>query len=243
MSEKHDSPQPQPVSLKLTPMEVATRLQHLPNMVFFDTAGNLPSRSAAPISIIAARPTEILQGNIHNAQDIETLRTAIQRYPSHLPSSGFPTGGACGWIDYDGAFTFGMYPEMLIYLHDQQQWWQCGQLTEAFQKKNGIAPNSPSNTPPTISNFHATSTQEDFESGVRRIHEYIAAGDIYQVNLTQQFSADISGGSLFPLYQKLRTSTPAPVAMWAQLDQREILSSSPETFLRISGKHIETRPI
>jgi len=227
---------PQPVNLDLTPIDVATRLQHLSGMVFFDTAGNLPSRCPSPVSIIAARPTELLQGNIHHSPDLNRLRNTIARYPAHVPSTGFPTGGACGWIDYDGAFTFGIYPEMLIYQHDRQQWWQCGNLTEALQE--------PCNqTLPTISEFHATTTQKDYESGVQRIHEYIAAGDIYQVNLTQQFTTPIRGGSLFPLYQQLRKSTPAPLATWMQLESYEILSSSPETFLRISGKHIETRPI
>jgi len=236
MTPKNTIHRPQPTRLDLAPVEVAERLQHLPNMVFFDTAGNLPSRSAAPVSIIAARPTEIIRGNIHNAEELDLLRQAIQRYPAHTPSSGFPTGGACGWIDYDGAFNLGIYPEMLIYQHDRQQWWQCGNLT------GELTPPDQTNKV-NISNFSATTTQEDYESGVRRIHEYIAAGDIYQANLTQQFSASISGGSLFPLYQQLRKSTPAPVATWMQLDNREILSSSPETFLRISGTHIETRPI
>ena len=101
----------------------------------------------------------------------------------------------------------------------------------------------PEPSPPLLGDFTASMSQADYESGVRRIHEYIAAGDIYQVNLTQRFSCHVQGGNLFPLYQKLREITPAPLATWMQLGEREILSSSPETFLRMSGRNIETCPI
>lgn len=240
---------PQPVSFlnwDLTPAEAAAALQHLPGIVYFDTAGNLPSRSHSPVSIIAARPVETLRGDI---RDTRALREAISSYQTHSPSTGFPTGGACGWVDYEGAYCFGIYPEMLIYQHDRQQWWQCGNLSQEIKidHNQDPAPNlhqTPSkNLPPSIGPFESRMSQHDYEAKVRTIHEYIAAGDIYQVNLTQRFSAEVSGGSLFPLYQKLRTSSPAPLATWMQLGGREILSSSPETFLRMSGRSVETCPI
>ena len=46
----------------MTPIEVAAGLRHLPGLVFFDTAGNLPSSAGQPVSVIAARPTRILRG-------------------------------------------------------------------------------------------------------------------------------------------------------------------------------------
>lgn len=224
---------PQLVDLDASPHEIAASLQHLPDLVFFDTAGNLPSRCHAPVSIIAARPTQIIRGNIN---DTSRLQAELNHYQSHSPSMGFPAGGACGWIDYEGDFCFGIYPEMLIYQHDRQQWWQCGNLSQEITSP-------PTQSAPTITGFAASMSQDDYESKVRCIHEYIAAGDIYQVNLTQRFSAQVQGGSLFPLYQHLRTSTPSPLATWMQLGEREILSSSPETFLRMSGHNVETRPI
>ena len=222
------------VKLEYSPAEVAAALQHLSELVFFDTAGNLPSRSHAPVSIIAARPVEVIRGDV---SDFQSLREAINGWQVQTPSLGFPAGGACGWIDYEGEFCFGIYPEMLIYQHDRQQWWQCGDLISELGKGA---------TPPervTITDFHATMSRETYEEGVRKIHEYIAAGDIYQVNLTQKFTAEVQGGSLFPLYSYLRDNTPSPLAVWMQLAEREVLSSSPETFLRMSGRSIETRPI
>lgn len=227
---------PQPVELDLTPIQVAEAIQHLPGMVFFDTAGNLPSRSHSPVSIIAARPVEILRGHI---SDLSPLKQILTDYPTHAPSTGFPAGGACGWVDYEGDYIFGIYPEMMIYQHHRQQWWQCGELAQEISSP----PQSFQGQAPTIGTFQASMSQHDYEAKVRRIHEYIAAGDIYQVNLTQQFISQVDGGSLFPLYQQLRQSTPAPSASWMQLGGREILSSSPETFLRMSGNHVETCPI
>jgi para-aminobenzoate synthetase component 1 len=225
---------PQSLDIDLSPGEVAAALQHLPGMVFFDTAGNLPSRSHSPVSIIAAHPVEILRGDIG---DVAQLRKTIAQYQTHTPSIGFPSGGACGWIDYEGAYCFGIYPEMLIYQHDRAQWWQCGNLAQEMGRVRPVP------SPPVLGEFTGSMSQPDYESGVRRIHEYIAAGDIYQVNLTQRFSSHVQGGTLFPLYQKLREITPAPLATWMQLGEREILSSSPETFLRMSGRNIETCPI
>ena len=230
----------QRVDLTLSPAEVAAGLQHLPGMVFFDTSGNLPSRCHAPISVIAARPVEIVRGAIHDKVGLDTLRSAINHWKVHSPSLGFPVGGACGWVDYEGAYCFGIYPEMLIYQHDRCQWWQCGQLLQEIgEEEKGEAGRSV----PEVGEFDASMTQEQYEQGVRRIHEYIRAGDIYQVNLTQRFSAEVRGATLFSLYEYLRESTPAPLAVWMQLEEREILSSSPETFLRMSGRGIETRPI
>ncbi|MBK1855461.1 aminodeoxychorismate synthase component I [Verrucomicrobiaceae bacterium 5K15] len=230
---------PRPLELEMTPAEVAAALQHLPGITFFDTSGNLPSRSHAPVSIVAARPRQLISGDIHQAADVQRLREALAGWQVHAPSLGFPAGGACGWIDYEGAFCFGIYPEMLIYQHDRQCWWQCGRLSEELRE-----PAAPSSLP-AISEFTPSTTKAQYEDGVRRIHEYIAAGDIYQVNLTQRFSAPLSHaeGSLFPLYEQLRQRTPSPLAIWMKLAEREVLSSSPETFLRMSGRQIETRPI
>ena len=227
---------PQPVELDMTPMEVAAGLQHLPGLVFFDTSGNIPLRSHAPVSIIAAKSVETLRGDISNEADRNRLRAVLNQWDTQARSLGFPAGGACGWIDYEGGFCFGIYPEMLVYQHDRDQWWQCGTLAEhirppVWQEKT------------RISEFEPCMSRERYCDGVRRIHEYIAAGDIYQVNLTQCYRAQARGGSLFPLYCHLREQTPAPLAGWMSLGEREVLSSSPETFLRMSGRSVETRPI
>lgn len=205
--------------------------------VFFDTAGHTPSNSGPAISLISAQPESVLQGNLHCRADQLRLRRAWREHQGPCLDAGFPHGGLCGTIDYDGSFVFGHYPHMLIYHHESGHWTEIGDMTRRMQP--------PAQQPPCdIGTFEPQMTRAHFLQCVERIREWIAAGDIYQVNLTQQFLASCSTtGSLNALYECLRDRSPAPMAAWMRLGHREILSSSPETFLRLSGRHVETRPI
>jgi para-aminobenzoate synthetase component 1 len=223
-----------PVRLEgLTPVEVAGQLRHLDGLVFFDTAGNFPSGASLPVSVIAAAPTQVLRGNIHNADNLELLRSALTNGPKLTGDHGFPIGGLCGWVDYEGDFVFGDYPEMLVFNHHDQSWWETGCLSAQLRPTHDSAEISP---------FTPLADRENFTSGVARIKDWIAAGHIYQVNLSQAFTATVTG-NLFGLYETLREASPAPMAAYLSLGGREILSSSPESFLKISGRGIETRPI
>jgi len=216
-------------------VEVAAALRHLPGLVFFDSVGNLPSSSGHAISVIAARPARTLKGSIHTLVGRELLRNSLAKFQILADDHGFPIGGLCGWVDYEGDFVFGEYHEMLVFRHNDQTWWETGRLSECLRESVSEAVE--------IGPFTAATSRESFLDGIARIQEWIAAGDIYQVNLSQAFTARVAGGSLFGLYKKLRVASPAPMAAWLSLDGREILSSSPESFLKISGRNIETRPI
>lgn len=220
----------------LMPHEVAARLRHLPGVVFFDSAGNQPGDGGPPVSVVAARPVEVLKGSIHDAADRARLEAVLAKRA--VPTGvdlGFPAGGLCGWVDYEGGFVFGDYPEMLVHAGDGG-WHEVGCLSAELR----VGPPEPS---ARVGPVRARVSRETFLDGVRRIREWIAAGDIYQVNLTQAFEAEVGEGSLWALYGCLRELSPAPMAAWLELDGKEVLSSSPETFLRISGRGIETRPI
>ena len=77
---------------------------------------------------------------------------------------------------------------------------------------------------------------------VERAQAYIRAGDIYQVNLSQRLAArfPFSGWELF---QRLSAVSPAPFSAFLDCGEFQIASSSPELFLRLSGRHVQTRPI
>jgi para-aminobenzoate synthetase component 1 len=77
---------------------------------------------------------------------------------------------------------------------------------------------------------------------IARIKEYIASGDVYQVNLTQRFDATPLRPP-FALYERLRQRCPAPFSCYLDLGSFQIVGSSPERFLRIANGRIETRPI
>jgi para-aminobenzoate synthetase component 1 len=91
---------------------------------------------------------------------------------------------------------------------------------------------------PVESNF----TREQYEAAVLRVKEHIAAGDVYQVNLSQRFRVPF-GGSPLSFYRRLRRTSSAPFGACLFPDGFSILSNSPERYLRIDGDRIETRPI
>ena len=89
---------------------------------------------------------------------------------------------------------------------------------------------------------HAHFRKDDYLRAIVRIKDYIAAGDVYQVNLTQCFEAPLACHP-YQLYQRLRRQSPAPFASYLNFDSLQVVSSSPERFLRIQNGRVETRPI
>jgi para-aminobenzoate synthetase component 1 len=77
---------------------------------------------------------------------------------------------------------------------------------------------------------------------VETAREYICAGDIFQVNLSQRFETDITISS-YELYKRLRKINPAPFANYFGFDGVSIVGASPERFLKLRGDWVETRPI
>jgi para-aminobenzoate synthetase component 1 len=78
---------------------------------------------------------------------------------------------------------------------------------------------------------------------VRRVKDYIAAGDIFQANFTQRFETAVDVDPR-ELYVRLRRRNPSPFAAFLDAGRgRAVLGSSPERFLRLRGRDIETRPI
>jgi para-aminobenzoate synthetase component 1 len=98
------------------------------------------------------------------------------------------------------------------------------------------------------SNFSA----DDYRAAVRRAIDYIHAGDIFQVNLAQRLLLPAASDPL-NLYLRLRQRNPAPFAGWFDWGATQIISASPERFLRVQGRvgsahrspelHVEARPI
>ena len=85
----------------------------------------------------------------------------------------------------------------------------------------------------------------DFSSygkAIARIKDYIASGDVYQVNLTQRFETALPCEP-YSLYQRLRARSPAPFASYLSFGQVQVVSSSPERFITVRDRRIETRPI
>ena len=91
---------------------------------------------------------------------------------------------------------------------------------------------------PLRSNF----TRSQYLAAVSRVREYILAGDLFQANISQRFDAPLAGPP-FELYRRLRHRSPAPYAAWLDAGRFQLMSASPERFLRLDGRTVETRPI
>jgi para-aminobenzoate synthetase component 1 len=86
-------------------------------------------------------------------------------------------------------------------------------------------------------------THDGYLDAVRRVREYILAGDIFQANLSQRFEAPLHGDP-WSLYCRLRTRNAAPFAAYVDFPEATVLSASPERFLRVTADgRVETRPI
>ena len=81
-----------------------------------------------------------------------------------------------------------------------------------------------------------------YQQKLARIHQYLLAGDIYQVNFAQSFHAEFEGQALDG-FCHLRQALPAPYGAFVQCDKGAVLSHSPELFLQIDNNRVLTQPI
>lgn len=224
----------------LSPLELATLFHRLEGSFFLDSSGYLPEGHSPPFSLFSAQPTSLIKGNIHSPKDRGFLQTLLEKnaQPAGDP---YPLGGLFGWIGYEGDFCLGVYPQTLIYTHANHQWVASSQNVFEQFLQAPLPPKKPPFIPP--SSWETSLSQAAYTRGVQCLLDFIQAGDIYQANLTQRFRAQLKDCELFSLYKHLRHYSPAPMAAWAQLDQTTLLSSSPELFLKIDNRSIQTRPI
>ncbi len=90
--------------------------------------------------------------------------------------------------------------------------------------------------------YHANMSAAEYAASFARIKAHIRAGDCYQVNFAQRFSAPIAGDA-WAAYRQLREINPAPFSAFMRLPDGAVLSSSPERFLKVDAGVVETRPI
>src|SRR5271166_4424440 len=89
---------------------------------------------------------------------------------------------------------------------------------------------------------HVSTSHDNFVESVRTAKEYIAAGDIFQVVLSQRLDFKPPADP-FQIYRALRTVNPAPYMFFLQLDDMHVVGASPEMLVRVSGRKLEYRPI
>lgn len=122
------------------------------------------------------------------------------------------------------------YDDVLVFDHQTRQW------------NREVPRGNPVNVQCTVGKPEQNMTKERYLANVERALEYIAAGEIYQVNLSQRFSRPFSG-SPFTVFNLLRHMSPSFYGAYLNCGDHAVISSSPELFLKKTGKTIETRPI
>ena len=136
------------------------------------------------------------------------------------------------------------FPEL-----DEQLRLTRAKMNLAQMARQLALPAVPTSEPNTLSSvirnevvLKSNFTPEAYIKAVDRVREYIAAGDVFQVNLSQRFETELTI-SPYSLYQRLRQVNPAPFASYLNFDGVTIVSASPERFLRLDDNWVETRPI
>jgi para-aminobenzoate synthetase component I len=95
---------------------------------------------------------------------------------------------------------------------------------------------------PALPGVRSTFSRDGYVAAVELVREYIAAGDIFQANLSQRLERPYAGDPL-ALYRASRLRNAAPFAAYFEAGGSAIVSASPERFLRLDGRAVETRPI
>jgi anthranilate synthase component 1 len=90
--------------------------------------------------------------------------------------------------------------------------------------------------------YSSSVSRAEFEAGVRRIKEYIAAGDAFQVVLSQRLDVELVDEP-FMVYRRLRSLNPSPYMYFLELDGISIVGSSPEVLVRVEDDVVTVRPI
>ena len=89
-----------------------------------------------------------------------------------------------------------------------------------------------------VSNFD----RKDYETAVEKCRDYIKAGDIFQVVLSQRFTVGVEADP-FDLYRILRTVNPSPYMYYLALGDTAVIGASPEMLVRVENHRVEMRPI
>ena len=221
-------------------------------------------------SIMAAGPLQLIntEHDEPGLLTIDRLRSALNQLgPATWPDDlQLPFGaGALGFISYDfgrnleslpaharadiqlPSLQMGIYCWSLISDNQQQRrWLVCHPSVEPDDQDQLLARLSGIATPPGTfalrEPFAAEQTTQAYLDSFARIQHYIRAGDCYQVNLAQRFSAPCKGDPL-RAYQQLRQACPTPFAAYLESPDYAVLSLSPERFLKVEDNQVETRPI
>jgi para-aminobenzoate synthetase component 1 len=221
------------------PFAAALALRDEPGLVLLESMpgfGHLGRRS-----FLACRPVDVVTGGLDS----------LERGRDHWQA---------GWLSYDLGREIEIVPEIarddlrlpplalggydvhLEFDHARREVHVRGRGDSSHLRRalGSASADTPAHHP--LRSWTSSLSRPAYESVVRRAIDYIRAGDVFQVNLAQCLSSPWSGDP-FALYARLRSTSPGPFMALVRLGGADVISASPERFLRHRGRHLETRPI
>lgn len=198
---------------------------------------------------------------------LELLREELGDVTPSVPGLPF-AGGAVGYFGYDLGrriehipslaaadiampdLAVGLYDWAVVVDHVTRRTWLVGNGRDArtFAVWDALVSRleaEPSPEPPAFRVLgppRPNLSRDEYARAFRAVQEHIRRGDCYQVNLTQRFETEADGDA-WHAYLRLRDINPAPFAAYLDWPDGKIVCSSPERFLRVEGRRVETKPI
>ncbi|MDD5578810.1 MAG: aminodeoxychorismate synthase component I [Methylobacter sp.] len=211
--------------------------------------------------------TEIIRDGVATKSSADPFDLVKQQLlPGYEGFADLPfNGGAIGYFAYDLArrlenipviakdaehiaeMAVGIYEWAIIVDHQQQKSHLVGQCDEQkWQALIAQFSRLPEQPYPAafrvISDIKSNMDKERYAQAFNRIKHYLKEGDCYQVNLAQRFAASCEGDP-WTAYRTLRELNAAPFSCYLNLPEVQVLSSSPERFLKLANGIVETKPI
>jgi anthranilate synthase component 1 len=124
----------------------------------------------------------------------------------------------------------------------ENAYWEAHDRLQALRRKLRAAPTIPFQTASAVTHAQSETGAEAFQCAVRRAKEYIAAGDIMQVVLSQRLRLPFSASPI-SLYRALRSLNPSPYMFYYDFGDFHVVGASPEILVRKEGTTVTVRPI
>ena len=252
-------------TLYLEPATLAARLLGERNITLLESV--MRHEHLGRYSFLACNPSQTMRvesGDVQSEPALEILRQNLLENKTEM-IAGLPPfqGGWAGYISYEFGKSLeahskipefdALCPDLILHRYDtvmgfdhlQQRAWIFGQDDSEIGRFEKLMKRKPQALgPSTIEGWESNFSRNQYEAAVADTVEYILAGDIFQANLTQCFSAAIpSGFDAFALFRKLRDKNPSTFAAYLDYGDVQIASSSPERLIKSDGVLVEARPI
>jgi para-aminobenzoate synthetase component 1 len=208
--------------------------------------------------ILTASPHHSVELNDPHQSWTELLRTELGEQISPVEHVPF-AGGVLGYWRYDldrpadtrdAALCAGIYDWALVLDHQQQtarllshqRYPETALLLPQIAQRLRSGTALPADTFRVHGKISCNFTPASYAGAFATVQDYLQAGDCYQVNLAQRFSAHASGNAL-SAYLTLRSKSPAPYSAFLNFPKTQVLCASPERFISVFNKLVETKPI